>query len=124
MHSCMPSKYKQILVLSTAMLTFISFWRASAVVLCDMGSSAYYSGGIAMHASGPAFPWYVLAVMVFAGLMLMVYVESCDMFVRGGVYKVVKVAMGPSMAKISVSALIFDYMVTGPISSVSAGLYV
>jgi amino acid transporter len=117
-------KFKQVLVLSTAMLTFISFWKAASVVLCDMGSSAYYAGGIAMNAFGPAFPWYVLAVMFFSGLMLMVYVESCAMFVRGGVYKVVNEAMGHSMAKVSVSALMFDYMVTGPVSSVAAGLYV
>ncbi len=117
-------KFKQVFVLSTAMLTFISFWKAAAVVLCDMGSSAYYSGSIAMNAFGPAAPWYVLAVMLFSGLMLMVYVESCAMFVRGGVYKVVNEAMGHFMAKISVSALIFDYAITGPISSISAGLYV
>ncbi|HBA61280.1 MAG TPA: APC family permease [Elusimicrobia bacterium] len=117
-------KGKEVLVLSTAMLSFISFWRAAAVVLCDMGSSAYYAGSIAMNAFGPAAPWYVLAVMVFGGLMLAVYVESCAMFVRGGVYKVVNEALGHSMAKVSVSALIFDYMITGPISSISAGLYV
>jgi len=117
-------KGREVLVLSTAMLSFISFWRAAAVVLCDMGSSAYYAGSIAMNAFGPAAPWYVLAVMVFGGLMLAVYVESCAMFVRGGVYKVVNEALGHSMAKISVSALIFDYMITGPISSISAGLYV
>lgn len=120
----MNIKKKQVLVLSTAMLTFISFWRAASVVLCDMGSSAYYAGSIAMNAYGPAAPWYVLAVMLFGGLMLMVYVESCAMFVRGGVYKVVNEAMGHAMAKISVSALIFDYIITGPISSISAGLYV
>ena len=119
-----PPKFKQVLVLSTAMLSFISFWKAASVVLCDMGSSAYYAGGIAMNAFGPAFPWYVLAVMLFSGLMLMVYVESCAMFVRGGVYKVVNEAMGHSMSKVSVSALMFDYMITGPVSSVSAGLYV
>ena len=111
-------------MLSTAMLTFISFWKAASVVLCDMGSSAYYAGGIAMNAFGPAFPWYVLAVMLFSGIMLMVYVESCAMFVRGGVYRVVNEAMGHSMSKVAVSALMFDYMITGPVSSVSAGLYV
>ena len=45
------------------------------------------------------------------------------MFVRGGVYRVVKEAMGGTMAKLSVSALMFDYVLTGPISAVSAGLY-
>jgi amino acid transporter len=45
------------------------------------------------------------------------------MFVRGGVYRVVRVAMGATAAKFSVSALLFDYVLTGPISAVSAGLY-
>ena len=32
------------------------------------------------------------------------------MFVRGGVYRVVKEAMGGALAKFSVSALMFDYI--------------
>jgi amino acid transporter len=46
------------------------------------------------------------------------------MFTRGGVYRVVKEAMGGTLAKLSVSALIFDYVLTGPISGVSAGQYI
>src|SRR5207244_7174541 len=51
-------------------------------------------------------------------------VESCSMFVRGGVYRVVKEALCGTLAKISVSALMFDYILTGPISGVSAGQYI
>src|SRR5882757_1178407 len=32
--------------------------------------------------------------------------------------------MGGTLAKLSVSALLFDYVLTGPISGVSAGLYI
>jgi amino acid transporter len=46
------------------------------------------------------------------------------MFVRGGVYRVVKEALGGTLGKISVSALLFDYILTGPISAVSAGQYI
>jgi len=105
------------------MLSFISFWKAASIVLCDFGSSAYYAGGIAMNAFGPAFPWFIMGVMLFSGLMLGIYTESCTMFTRGGVYVVVRAAMGKVMAKLSVSALLFDYTLTGPISSVTAGLY-
>jgi amino acid transporter len=49
--------------------------------------------------------------------------ESCGMFVRGGVYVVVRDSIGPTVAKISVSALVVDYILTGPISAVSAGQY-
>jgi amino acid transporter len=106
------------------MLTFISFWRAAAIVLCDLGSSAFYAGGIAEEAVGAAAPWFILAIMLFSFAVRAVYVESCSMFTRGGVYRVVKEALGGTFAKLSVSALMFDYILTGPISGVSAGLYI
>jgi len=105
------------------MLSFISFWRAAAIVLSDLGSSAYYVGGIAEQAIGKAAPWFILAIMLFSYAVRAVYIESCSMFVRGGVYRVVHEAMGGTLAKFSVSALMFDYVLTGPISAVSAGLY-
>ncbi|WP_428898090.1 Amino acid transporter [Parelusimicrobium proximum] len=114
---------KKVIVLTTAMLSFIPFWKAAAVVLCDFGSSAFYAGGIAMKAFGPAFPYFILAIMLFSGLMLMVSIESCSMFVRGGVYSVVKSGLGDNTAKVAVSAILFDFLITGPISSVTAGHY-
>ena len=104
-------------------LSFISFWRAAAIVLSDLASSSFYAGGIAEQAVGKSAPWLVLAVMLFAFAVRSIYMESCSMFVRGGVYVVVRDSMGPAMAKLSVSALVFDYILTGPISSVSAGHY-
>jgi len=106
------------------MLTFISYWRAAAVVLCDLASSAYYACGIAEQAVGKSAPWFVVGVMLFSFTVRAIYVESCSMFVRGGVYKVVKEALGGTLAKLSVSALMFDYVLTGPISAVSAGQYI
>src|SRR5213594_2942724 len=113
----------KVVVASTVMLSFISFWRAAAIVLNDLGSSAYYVPGIAEQAVGKAAPWFILAIMLFSYAVRAIYVESCSMFVRGGVYKVVHEAMGGTLAKFSVSALMFDYVLTGPISGVSAGLY-
>ncbi len=106
------------------MLTFISYWRAAAIVLNDLASSAFYACGIAEQAIGKSAPWFIVAVMLFSFTVRAVYVESCSMFVRGGVYRVVKEALGGTLAKISVSALMFDYILTGPISGVSAGQYI
>jgi len=114
----------RIVVATSVMLTFISFWRAAAIVLNDLGSSAFYAGGIAEQAVGKAAPWFILGVMLFAFAVRSVYVESCSMFTRGGVYRVFKEALGGTFAKISVSALMFDYILTGPISGVSAGQYI
>jgi amino acid transporter len=111
------------IVITTAMLTFVSHWRAAAVVLCDLGSSAFYACGIAEQAIGKAAPWFIIAIMCFSLCVRLIYMESCAMFVRGGVYRVVKHALGGPLGKISVSALLFDYSLTGPISAVAAGHY-
>src|SRR5271163_2202915 len=113
----------KVFVATTVMLTFISFWRASAIVLADLASSAYYAGGDAEKVIGKSAPWFILAVMLFSYCVRALYIESSSMFVRGGVYRVVKEAMGGGLAKFSVSALLFDYVLTGPISAVSAGQY-
>src|SRR6516165_10503430 len=114
----------RVSVATTALLSFISFWRAAAIVLNDLGSSAFYAGAIAEQAIGKSAPWFILAIMLFSYCVRSLYIESCSMFVRGGVYRVVKEAMGSTLAKFSVSALMFDYILTGPISGVSAGQYI
>src|SRR5690349_881406 len=124
----MPSEMERqstakVVVATTVALSFISFWRAAAIVLSDLASSAFYAGGIAEAAIGKSAPWFILGVMLFSFAVRSVYMESCSMFVRGGVYVVVRDSMGHFMARLSVSALIFDYILTGPISVVSAGQY-
>jgi hypothetical protein len=114
----------RVVVATTVLLSFISFWRAAAIVLSDLGSTAFYVGGIVEQAIGRAAPWFVLGVMLFSYAVRALYIESSAMFVRAGVYRVVKEAMGGTMAKLSVSALLFDYVLTGPISGVSAGRYI
>jgi amino acid transporter len=114
----------RVVVATTVLLSFITFWRAAAIVLNDMGSTAFYIGGIVEQALGRSAPWFILGVMLFSYVVRAVYIESSAMFVRGGVYRVVKEAMGGTLAKLSVSALLFDYVLTGPISGVSAGQYI
>ena len=118
-----PRNVARVVVATTVALAFISFWRAASIVLSDLASSAFYAGGIAEQAVGKSAPWFVLGVMLFSFAVRSVYMESSSMFVRGGVYVVVRDAMGPFVARISVSSLLFDYILTGPISVVSAGQY-
>jgi amino acid transporter len=119
----LPSVAPRVVVATTVALSFISFWRGASIVLSDLASSAFYAGGAAEQAVGKSAPWFVLGVMLFSFAVRSVYMESCSMFVRGGVYVVVRDSMGPILAKFSVSSLVFDYILTGPISVVSAGLY-
>src|SRR5262245_38519639 len=118
-----PTGRVKVVLATSVMLSFISFWRAAAIVLNDLGSSAFYVGGISEQAVGKSAPWFILGVMLLSAAVSALYIESSSMFTRGGVYRVVKEAMGGTLAKLSVSALLFDFILTGPISGVSAGLY-
>ena len=113
----------KVVVATTVALSFISFWRGASIVLSDLASTMFYLGGIVETSVGPSAPWFIFGVLLFGFALRSVYMESCSMFVRGGAYVVVRDSMGPAMAKFSVSALVVDYMLTGPISSVSAGQY-
>ncbi len=50
------SPVARVLVASSAMLAFISFWRVAAIVLNDMGSLAFYAGAISEHFIGKTAP--------------------------------------------------------------------
>src|SRR4029077_16880840 len=101
--STVPTK---VVVATTVALTFMTFCQASAVVLNDLASTMFYIGGITEQAIGKPAPWMVLGVMLFSYAVRSVYMESCGMFVRGGVYIVVKDSIGPTVAKLSVSSLV------------------
>ncbi len=116
-------KTLKVIVLTTVMFTFISYWRAAAVVIGDMGSTVFYIGGIAEQFIGKVAPYFILMVMLFSYAVRALYIESSPLFTRGGVYRVVNFALGSWFAKVSVSALVFDYILTGPISAVSGGQY-
>jgi len=45
-----------LVVVSSVALSFISFWRAAAIVLNDMASTVYYIGGISEQAIGKPRP--------------------------------------------------------------------
>src|SRR3981189_636798 len=89
-----PSNRVRIVVAASVMLTFISYWRAAAIVLNDLASSAFYACGISEQAIGKSAPWFIVAGMFFSFGVPGVYVERFTMFVRGGVYRVVKEALG------------------------------
>jgi len=72
------SRVVKVVVATTVMLSFISFWRAVAIVLSDLASSAYYAGGIAKTAIGKSAPWFILSIMLFSYAVRAIYIESCN----------------------------------------------
>src|SRR5207244_1512701 len=108
-----PNNRVRIVVASSVMLTFISWWRAAAIVLNDMGSSAFYAPATAEQAVGKAAPWFVLGVMLFSFGVRSVYGESCSMSVWGGVPKACHLRFGAAaQVTANVTAVVIAIRVT------------
>ena len=90
----------QVLVVSSVMFTFISFWRPRRSCSATWPARPTTSAASSRSQIGKAAPWFILAVMLFSYAVRSVYIESCSLFVRGGVYRVVKEAMGGFLAKL------------------------
>src|SRR2546430_17659368 len=92
----------KVFVATTVLLSFISFWRAAAIVLSDLGSSAYYVGGDAENVIGKSAPWFVLAVMLFSDAGRALCIESSAMYTPGGVHRVGQATVGGPATELSV----------------------
>ena len=81
-------------------LTVLSAWREGLNTIAGWLGVRSYPPAV-LFAVGILF---ILAVLLFSYGMRAVYIESCTLFVRGGVYRIVKEALGGTAAKTAVSA--------------------
>jgi hypothetical protein len=109
-----PSNRVRLIVASSVMLTFISFWRAAAIVLCDLGSSAFYAGGISEQAMARRPPGSFSASCCSASRCARFTSRAVRCSPAAAFTAWSKEALGGTFAKLSVSALMFDYILTGP----------
>jgi len=92
------------------MLSFISFWRAAAIVLSDLASSAYYVGGIAETAIGKSAPWFILGIMLFSYACVPSISKAAACSCAAASTGLSMKPWAATLAKFSVSALMFDYV--------------
>src|SRR5436305_12385950 len=97
----------RVIVATTALLTFISFWRAAAIVLNDLGSSAYYACGEAEGYIGKTAPWFILAIILFCYAMRSPLEVTGSLFVWGAVYSSLNTSLRGRLARLGVPARFF-----------------
>ena len=114
----------KVVVATTVALSFISFWRGASIVLSDLASSAFYAGGIAEQAIGTSGSLVRPgrdAVQLRRALACTWKAAACSC--AAACTSWCATAWARSWPRLSVSSLVFDYILTGPISVVSAGQY-
>ena len=64
-----PLRQVRVVLSSTALLSFVSTWKASALALAELGVSAFFIAGALVPALGAAAIWIVVA-MCAIGLLV------------------------------------------------------
>ncbi len=121
--SGVPERVRVVLATRT-LLSFISTWRATALVLVELGAVAFFASGVAEARIGPSAPWFVLSAVIVGVLFRAVDIEARALFVPGGLFGSVREALGGGLATVAVSTLVAERLLLGPVAAAVAGRYV
>jgi magnesium transporter len=122
-----PSRPKtpiRVVLATTTLLSFISSGRGAALALVELGGAVFFASGVAERALGPSAPWFVLAAVLLGLVLRAIDLESCALFVPGGLYGTVKEALGQRASKLAGSALLVEYLLLGSLAATVTGQYV
>ena len=120
--SAVPERVRVILATRT-LLSFISTWRAAALVMVELGAVAFFASGVAEARIGPSAPWFVLGAVIVGFLLRAVDIEARSLFVPGGLFGSVRETLGGGLATIAVSTHVAERLLLGPVAAAVAGRY-
>jgi magnesium transporter len=113
----------RVVLASSTLVSYGSVWRAAVRALVELGCAGFFVAGVAWASVGSAAPWYVLAAVALSVLLRAVDVEARALFVPGGLFGLVRDALGIRAARVAVSALTIERLMLAPLAAVVAGHY-
>jgi magnesium transporter len=118
-----PQRVRVVFATRT-LLSFISTWRAAALVLADLGAVAFFASGVVEAQIGASAPWFVLGAALVGVWLRAVDVEARALFVPGGLFGSVRETLGRGLATVAAAALVAERLLLGPVAAAVAGRYV
>src|SRR5579871_242980 len=114
----------RVVLATTTLLSLISSWRAAAIALAELGGLAFFASGVAEGALGASGAWYVLLAVLTGVALRAADIESCGLFVPGGLSGTVREALGKRAGRAAAASELADYLLAGALAAVVAGHYV
>jgi magnesium transporter len=119
-----PGRRVRVVLSTTALLSFISVWKAAAFALAELGAGVFFVMGPARAVSGDAAVWFVLAMACLAAFVRAVDIESWALFMPGGLVGRVDQAFGPRARRATAAAVLAERVLLGSVACVVVGHYV
>ena len=113
----------RVILSTTALLSFMSVWKAAALALAELGAAAFFLAGVVWTVAGAAAPWIVLAVCLFGVLVRAVDIEGWAVFVPGGPIGRATHAFGARSGRIAAAAVLTERLLLAALAAVVVGHY-
>ena len=114
----------RVVLSATALLSFMSVWKAAALAIAELGVGTFFVVGLARALAGDWAPWVVLAAGVLSVLARAADIESWALFIPGGLIGRAEHAFGPRAAPVTAAAMLVERLVLAALACVLVGHHV
>jgi len=112
-----------VVVAATALLSFMSVWKAAALAIAELGVAAFFLIGLERSAMGDTAPWFVLAACLVGAFVRAIDAESWGFLIPGGLVGRAERAFGPRSVSLSSAAVLAERWVLVALACVVVGRY-
>ena len=121
--SVRPASQLRVVLSSTALLSFMSVWKAAALGIAELGAGAWFVAGIAGWTLGGTMPWFVLAAAILGIFVRAVDVESWSMFLTAGLVGRTEAAFGRAAGRVAAAAVVAERLVLAALACMIVAHY-
>src|SRR5436190_18005760 len=101
-------RHLRVVLSTTALLSFMSVSKATALALSELGIAAFFVIGVARSAIGESAPWFVLVACALSAFVRCIDIESWAFFVPGGLIGRTERVFGPRASGIATAAVLTE----------------
>jgi magnesium transporter len=113
----------RVVLSTTALVSFMSVSKATALVLAELGVAVFFVVGSARSFFGESAPWFVLGACLLGFLVRAIDIESWAFFIPGGLIGRSERAFGPRAASFATAAMLSERLLLVVLACVLCGHY-
>ena len=98
----------RVVLSTTALLSFMSVSKATALVLSELAIGVFFVVGIARSFIGDSAPWFVLAACALSAFVRAIDIESWAFFVPGGLIGRAEKAFGQRAGSLATAVMLIE----------------
>jgi magnesium transporter len=118
-----PSRHVKVVLSTTALLSFMSVSRATALALAELGIAAFFVIGVARSAIGESAPWFVLVACALSAFVRAIDIESWAFFIPGGLIGRTERAFGTRTGNLATAAVLTERLILVALACALCGHY-